>query len=544
MRINKKNYKKKLRELDLSCYPSLPDFLLNVRTKLLKKEALSVSEELMSFPRFKKYINDTRETLNNLLVNTLDLDKFSHRPPKPYQLDGIKFLLRNDRCILADDMGVGKSIQAVLAALSLPHDYKILVVTLKTLKYNFEDEIEPYCDSYKVIEDKWEKGYKFTIVHYESLKKWLPNILKENFDCVIIDEAHQIKNPKIGRTKNIISIIKEVERVWLLTGTPMTSRPIDYYNLLKIINHDIASNWKFFVEKYCDATRDEYGAWETNGASNLSELHLKTKDKILRRLKTDVIKDLPNKERYSLKLKLKDKKKYENVINNYSSQKLNKLINENEEFDIFSEENYDVNEMTKYLLFRQFCALEKINDGSLFELIQSNIDEGNKIVVFTNFTAVVDEIKLKLNDVCVTLDGRIKDAKDRLSIVKEFNNNDTQKVLVCNLMVGSTGLNITSANVIIINDMYWVPGVMLQAEDRAWRIGQTREVSVIYPIYKGTVEEIVYEIINNKMKNITTVIDGEEKHYFKDGETNNEKVSAKVENKDSILAEIFAQMGS
>jgi SNF2 family DNA or RNA helicase len=176
--ITKKNYKKILRELDLSQYPSLDEFLKRIRAKLISKESLTVAEELMSFPKLKTYFENYRKEVNKHYINQLSFDKFSHRPPKSYQETGVKFLLLNDRAILADDMGLGKSIQSVLAAMMLPEDYKILFVTTRSLKYNIEEEIKPYCDSYKVIEKKWEEGYKFTIVHYEALKNGRLKFLK------------------------------------------------------------------------------------------------------------------------------------------------------------------------------------------------------------------------------------------------------------------------------------------------------------------------------------------------------------------------------
>lgn len=536
--ITKKNYKKILRELDLSKFPSLDDFLKNIRQKLRDKTPLSVAEELMSFPKLKKYFEDYRKELNKYHVSQLNFEQFSHRPPRDFQEEGVKFLLLNDRCILADDMGVGKSIQSVLAALLLPEDYKILVVTMRSLKYNIEEEIKPYSNSYKVIEKTWESGYKFTIVHYEALKKFKKEILLENYNCVIADEAHCLKNAKIGRSKNFSEVIKTTQKVWLLTGTPINNRPIDFYNLLKIIHHPLSKNWVAYVERYCDGGKDHWGAWNTKGASNLDELYNKTKNAIMRRLKKDVVKDLPNKDRSPIYLHLDSKKEYDNVINAYREMKLSELDDSVKEF--MNEEDFDIATMTKFILWRQFCALKKIEDGSLAELIETQIEAGNKIVVFTNFTKVVDAVVNRFGDECCFIDGRIKDSKERLEIVKRFNESSSLKVLICNLKVGSVGLNIPSANVAIINDMDWVPANMLQAEDRLWRIGQKNEVSIFYPIYKGTVEEIVFNVVNVKMRNISAAIEGKSEEYFK-----NEKdlfEADVVDKRRSILDEIFSQM--
>lgn len=533
MEITKRNYKKKLRELSLSEFPSLDTYLRNVKIKIEKKEALSVSEELMSFPKLKKYFEDISLEENRLYVQTLDFNAFAQRPPRDFQKEGIKFLLLRDRSILADDMGLGKSIQSILASLLLPEDYKILFITMRTLKYNIEEEIKPYSDSYKVIEKTWETGYKFTIVHYEALKKWKKNILVEKYNCVIIDEAHKIKNSSTSRSKNVSEIVKDVKKVWLLTGTPMSNRPSDYYNLLKLIQHPISNNWVTYITKYCDGKKI-FGHWDIKGATNLDDLFLKTKDSVLRRLKKEVLTDLPNKERQPVYLHLENRKGYDKVIVDYKEKKFNELT----EFEQSFLEDGDINvaNMTKFIIWRQYCAIQKIEDGSLIDLIENQIEEGHKIVVFTNFTKVIDAVSEKFPETSVFIDGRIKDAHERLQIVKNFNEDEKLKLLICNLQVGSVGLNIQGANVGIINDMDWVPSTMLQAEDRLWRMGQLKDVNILYPVYKGTVEEIVFKVINSKMRNISTAIEGKEEDYFEDSEKEN-----KIE-KMSLLEEIFAQM--
>jgi len=541
--ITKRNFRKILKELDLSEYPSLKfnTYLLQIKEKLEKKQTLTLAEELMSFHKFNFYLKECKTELNNFFLSTLDFSVFSERPPLSFQEDGVKFLLKNDRCILADDTGIGKSIQSILASLLLLDTDKILVITLKSLKYNFEREISFYSSSYKVIEKEWKTGYKFTIVHYQDIKKFKKEILAENFECIIIDEAHNIKNQKAARTQNVVKVIDEndaLKKLWLLTGTPISNRPYDFYNLLKLIKHPIAKNWKKYVEDYCAGYQDEiFGQWIINGSSNLEDLHNKTKDSILRRLKIDFLADLPSKSRQAVFLKLNNKRGYSKVIKDYKEQKIEELIEEFGDNKLLAQ--FDVNEMTKLMLWRQFCALEKIRDGSLLEIINSNIEEGNKIIVFTNFTSVVDAVYETLGpSICRFIDGRISDAKERLNIIDEFNANDDLKVCVLNLKAGGTGLNIQSANVVIINDMSWVPAEMWQAEDRAWRIGQKREVTVFYLVYLKTVETLLFDIIDKKAKAISTIIEGREKDYF-ENETKKEDMLLQ---KQSVLRQILSQI--
>ena len=529
MKITGKNYQKILRELDLKKYPSLPEDLLKVKEKLIAKEELGIIEKVRTQKVLEKYFAELETQKNKLYISKLNLSKFSHRPLLDFQIDGVKFLLLKNRAILADDTGLGKSIQAVTAALFLPKSAKILIVTPRSLKYNIATEIEYYSDSFKVIEKTWETGYKFTIVHYDSLKKWEKEIIKARFDCVISDESHLLKNGKTQRAKMFNSIIKDVEKVWLLTGTPINNRPIDFYNLLKLIYHPLSKDWIKYVTRYCNGFQNHWGAWDTNGASNLQELHDLTKESMLRRLKVDYLKDLPNKNRQPIYLHLENTKGYQKVIDDYINEKMdfNKSLGINIEGE-------DILDITRVMLWRKFCAFEKINDGSLIELIENNLP--NKVVVFTNFTSVVDTVYSYFNyKKCRFIDGRIKDPKRRLEIIEEFQNNPELEVLVLNFKVGSVGLNIQKAHIGIANDMDYVPSTMMQAEDRMWRMGQESEVIFYYPIYKGTIEEVIFNIINSKMNNISQIVEGRKENFFK---------KEKEEPKEmlSVLQEIIASM--
>lgn len=541
--VNGNNWKKVLRELPIGKFPSLPDYLVKVREKLLNKEELLVSEQLMGKAKLIKYFDEFSSQINSLYVQTIDWDRFKDRPPYEHQKAGVEFLLKNNRCILGDDMGLGKSITCIYAALTMEDSHKILIVTLKSLKYNFKKEVEYLDKRVSVIDKKWVDN-KFVIVNYDSLKKWQNQIKESNFSVVILDEAHKVRNPKAQRTKFVQEFLKTLKplKIWLLTGTPIDNRPADYYNLLKMIKHPIAKNWIEYVTRYCDGRQNVWGQWETDGASNLEELHNFTKDIFLRRLKTNAGIDMTEKIRRPIFFELKNKKGYDKAIEDYRQGKFEKLVDEVG----FTGEVDDVvvEEMTELMIHRQFCALEKINDGTLIELIENMMEESdsNKILVFTNFTKVVDTVHAHFGDkVCSKLDGRVLNPLKRLEIVDEFNNNPDKKVFVINQAVGSTGLNIQSANKVIVNDLNWVPSTMLQCEDRAWRIGQLRDVEVIYPLYDKTVEEVMYYEVEKKMRIISTVVEGKEGSYFEGSVLEDKKDSLRQERND-LIKQLLAQL--
>ena len=187
-----------------------------------------------------------------------------------HQEEGIKFLLSRNGCILADDMGLGKSIQSIVAALESGAK-KILVVCPSSAKINWKREINTFCKDTAIVEGKkWEEA-KFTIINFDILKNFHTlvegrrqlteeeilalnrTLANANFDLAIIDEAHNLKNNDSIRGKIIaeLSVKYKIPKVWLLTGTPVANRPMDYFNLLKIIKSPLTENWKHFAVRYC-----------------------------------------------------------------------------------------------------------------------------------------------------------------------------------------------------------------------------------------------------------------------------------------------------
>lgn len=190
------------------------------------------------------------------------------RTPYEHQKSGIKFLLTRNGCILADDMGLGKTYQSIIAALESGAK-KILIVCPSSVKINWEREINYFqCFDTTIISgQKWSEA-KFTIINYDILKNFhaLPSkdlkkeyildrhqkMLAANFDLCIIDEAHKLKNKDSKRGTIMSEVCKKIPKVWLLSGTPVANRPMDFYNLLKLIKSPLTKNWKFFAQRYCE----------------------------------------------------------------------------------------------------------------------------------------------------------------------------------------------------------------------------------------------------------------------------------------------------
>ena len=187
----------------------------------------------------------------------IDFDKYSHRPLMEHQKDAVKSLVANKRFILADDMGLGKTTATVVGALETGAK-KVLVICPASLKINWQREISNYTDrSISIVEGKKWEDADFIIINFDIIKNYhdVSNktesvVMNSKFDLVIIDEAHYIQNTQAQRTKLINDFVRTVDRLWLLTGTPITSRPINYYNLLNLIQSPVASNWMAYVRRY------------------------------------------------------------------------------------------------------------------------------------------------------------------------------------------------------------------------------------------------------------------------------------------------------
>ena len=441
---------------------------------------------------------------HNVQSVSIDYSKYSHRPPLDHQKIAIEKLAGSKRFILADDMGLGKTTSTIIAALETGAK-KILIVCPASLKINWQREIANYSDRpvYIAESKKFSTESDFVIVNYDILKNFHDTdpknkeesiLLQSNFDIVILDEAHMISNVQAQRTKIINHFAKKINRVWLLTGTPMTSRPMNYYNLLNLIESPVAQNWKAYAIRYCQGyqfTAGKRKVWNVTGASNLEELRDRTSKQILRRLKEEVL-DLPDKIIAPVYLRLKSKE-YENLMGEYFDW-YDKNPNESSSLTV---------QFSKLMKVRKVIANEKTKQT--IEFVENILEQGKKVIIFTNFTDTLQTVYQHFNKHAVYLDGSCSNAV-RQQAVDKFQNDEKVTVFVGNLKAAGVGLTLTAAEVVIMNDLSFVPAEHSQAEDRAYRYGQKSNVLVYYPIYDNTIEGAIYDILNKKKEIIRTVM--------------------------------------
>ena len=439
---------------------------------------------------------------NKIEIAEINYSKYSHRPPLDHQKVAIEQLLKNKKYILADDMGLGKTTSTIIATLET-NAKKILIICPASLKINWQREYQLYSDktSYVCEGKNYSEDSEIVIMNYDIIKNFHDSkdkknsiILKSNFDLVIIDEAHYIQNVQAQRTKLINDLVRDIERLWLLTGTPMTSRPINYFNLLSLVDSPVAKNWMAYVVRYCSGFQFRVGPrkiWNVMGASNLEELRDRTSSTVLRRLKEDVL-DLPDKIITPVYLRLRSKV-YEELMGDYYNW-----------YDKNPEESKNLSiQFTKLTQVRQIIAEEKTQHT--IELAENIIEQGKKVIIFCNFTKSLETIYNHFGKSAVRLDGSMSKIQ-RQDSVDRFQEDDKVKVFVGNIKAAGVGITLTAAEAVIMNDLSFLPSDHSQSEDRAYRYGQKNNVLVYYPIFENTIEGIIYDILNNKKKIIATVM--------------------------------------
>ncbi len=405
---------------------------------------------------------------------------------------------------------------------------KILIVCPSAVKINWEREIKCFCDEVSIVNGRNWKHNKFVIINYDILKNFhtLGNekklkkddptivfnreLVKGNFDLAIIDEAHNLKNHKSIRGEIMTELCVDygIPKVWLLSGTPVANRPMDYYNLLKLIKSPIVDNWKFYATRYCEGRQitqtDRFGnrkkVWLTNGASNLEELASRTKNITLMRKKHEVL-DMPEKTISTIFHELDSNgwKEYNNLWEEYLIERKAKKKKGKVDRD-----------MVELILLRKFIAMEAI--PKTYEMAMDAIEQGHKVIIFTTFTDELEELANKFGKISVVHNGPMTDKAKQVSIDK-FQDDDKIKVFIGNIKSAGVGITLTAGDIVIFNSFDWVTGNNEQAEDRAYRIGQKNNVSVYYQLFEDTISVRMWNTLKNKQDVINTIMGQSNNQY-------------------------------
>jgi SWI/SNF-related matrix-associated actin-dependent regulator 1 of chromatin subfamily A len=432
------------------------------------------------------------------------------------QKEGIKFLLTRKGAILADQMGSGKTFQSVISAIESGAK-KILIVCPTSAKINWQRELN-YLQEFDVniISGSKYKSAKFVIINYDILKNFhtlkdeekdgIPpsrQLVNDKFDLCIIDEAHNLKNHKSirGAIMRELCVDYNIERVWLLSGTPVANRPMDFYNLLTLIKSPIVKNWKHYVTRYCDGkqinTKTKGGKfrkiWLTDGASNLEELSIKTRNILLRRL-THEFSDMPEKTITPLYYDMDKSQEAE-----YNALWDEYLIERKKQ----KKKGKIERELVELSLLRKYIAMETI--PKTIELVDDMISQGNKVVIFTCFTEELLTLSEYYGKNCVVHYGEMNN-KDKQTSVDRFQKEGGPMVFIGNIISAGVAITLTRSNYMVFNSFDWVPGNIEQAEFRIYRIGQKNNVKIYYNLFNDTIITRMWATIKYKQEIINTIL--------------------------------------
>jgi len=440
----------------------------------------------------------------------------------PFQEIGIREGISRQHILIADEMGLGKTVEAI-GILNNTEWQSCLIVCPASLRLNWKHEIQEWLirdNCIITIPDKLliAPFSDITIINYDKLLKFSPQLRKLTFDVVIYDESHYLKSPKAKRTKLCFGKQKVVwgrKRIFL-TGTPILNRPIELFPLLMELG--VITNWKYFVNRFCDAKEKtvytkngKVKVLDISGSNHEAELQAILRDKIMiRRLKSEVLTELPAK--------------IQQIIFLPENGGIVGIKKERLEFaETLKNPNLPLAIMNLSEL-RQSNALRKVKFAK--EYIDNILECQQKVVVFAWHKVVVEELVDSLKEYHpVVITGETSE-KNRDKAVTEFQNGKA-RVIIGNIKAMGTGLTLTVASDVIFIEMDWTPGNNNQAEDRVHRIGQNETCHIHYLVYEDTVDAFIAKKVADKRKVISKILDWQENN-----QENNKEI---LENNNNIL---------
>lgn len=562
------------------CYVQYRKSIPPVSTFLSKKGVL------------KDFMHDDYHNINiNFNVyDDISTLKDPNRKIKEHQKEAIKFLVSRKKCLLADDMGYGKTTELIIGSLEDKYD-KILIICPASIKTNWKRELMWYVNENEIsiiegindktknelesflgylpnksgkkrdellseakITGKW-KNNKYIIVNFDILDEFykipLSRSRKNISDAydnspmlqyfndgkrlIIIDEVHRLSNTSSNRYKIIKDLIKRSnpDGIYLATGTPITNKPLNYFNVLSFLNDPITNDWEYYVERYCNGfkipakgekekytniflkkvkksnfyelTNDEKDnlkkfiydnaklIWINNGSSNLDELKMRTSHIYLRRVKDDLMGNL--------------KKNIHEIYYDLSpSQKIEyeKLWDEYEQSQIDNDPNKEINkELIEGSIYRKYIS--DIMVPHTIKLVNELLEDDNKVIIGCCYDNELYELQNYFKEKCVIYNGKMT-IKQKDKSEKEFMTNPNVKVFIGNINAAGVGINLVAANKLVFNNMSFVPGDNKQFEDRIFRIGQKNDVDIYYQIFTNTQYDNMWNIVLKKAYVIDQII--------------------------------------
>jgi len=439
----------------------------------------------------------------------------------PFQYTGVRYAeLSGGRCLIGDDMGVGKTIQALAYAALHPEHHPVLVVCPANVKYNWLKEADTWLGStYSAsVVDGGSADIEDTdivIINYDVMNKQKDALLEQGFKTIICDESHYLKNGKAARTKATLEIADKCESVLFLSGTAISNRPVELWTTLTTLR---PTEWrgKFmeYAKRYCDAERNSWGYWDFKGSSNSEELHALLRDLMIRRMKKEVMNELPDKIRQYPHVTTN-----KGAMGNYNRLQRQLLADLNE-VDYKSKAAQTLTTLTR---LRHECGIMKIEPTVDWVINYLHYND-KPIIVFAHHVDVLQGILTILKDAHTMkkykdlvnkplrlggISGSVN-AQKRQQTVEDFQAGKID-VLLATTPAVKEGLTLTAADTVVFVEREWSPAHEEQAEDRVNRIGQ--DASTVWAIYltvPRSIDEKFNNVIESKREVIKAILDGGE----------------------------------
>lgn len=429
--------------------------------------------------------------------------------PYRYQIKAVRAAHKfSGRCLMALDMGLGKSLVSLLYAQRHLHLRPIVVICPATLKWNWEHEAVKHVQmradilsGRKPPRGGFKPRHRLIIINYDILKDWVKYLLKLKPQLVVIDECSALGNRQSKRSRAVKVLCRDVPHVLALSGTPLTNRPAELWPTLNILRPDLYPSFFPFGFLYCGAKKNHWG-WEFKGATRLKRLHNNLLEQVMvRERKEDVLKELPSKRRVVLPFEI-SRDEYSRALHGFLSWMADRNPSK-----LRTAERAEG--LVKLGYLRRLAA--KLKLPQVIEWVDSFMkEEDGKLVLFAIHRKIIARLQKRYKGICVVVDGSVK-GRHRQLAVEQFQTKNATRLFIGNVKAAGVGLTLTAANTVAIAELGWTPGEMTQAEDRTHRIGQKKSVTVYYLIAKDTIEEDLLKLITKKQKILNAVVDGKGK---------------------------------
>lgn len=440
----------------------------------------------------------------------------------PHQIENVRFAAERRVSLIADPPGLGKTLSAIaLTNCFLPR--RILIVCPATLKINWAREIAKYGVhenlSVGISTSKALPTTDIVIINYDIVERYHAALLTVEWDFLILDEAHYVKNPEAKRTRLIFGKASKrkpikglrYRRLIMLTGTPMTSRPVDLWNFCLVADpQGLGRDYYAFVKRYCAAWASPWGL-DVSGASNLEELGRKLRAAFLIRHEKDLL-DLPPKIRSVLELPTdgigvqallrKEADLYRRLEAAGADLEGEDFEDQVARLDKAAAPDR-VQMMTDLAATRQEVALKKL--PMVIQFADNLVEQGEKVIIFTYHKAVAEALRQHYGDSAVVVTGDVPE-KTRQKAVDAFQTDAAKTIFIGQIRAAGVGLTLTAARTVIFAEIDYVPANLEQAEDRVHRISQDRVCNIIYLVLAGSLDATIATKVVEKMQNIRQVM--------------------------------------